>query len=137
MINEKSHPDSAGFWWYQSAHRPEWEMVKAREIYPGHICLYSCTKEWGGHTLELAREHLHGKWVKVNPPEQQQDNAQLLEAAFREGYVAGYDMGGSDVSAFECGSGSKHDNIRDRDQQDAWEQSDTYTAIHSASEDTK
>jgi hypothetical protein len=52
------------------------------------------------------------------------------ETIFREGYAAGYNNGGSDTSAFECGSGSKHDSARRRDENDAWEQSETYAAIN-------
>lgn len=60
-------PNAAGFWWWDNGR--EIEMVEARDLGRGHICLYSCSKGWGGHTLDMAKEHLKGLWKAVVKPE--------------------------------------------------------------------
>lgn len=49
----------------------------------------------------------------------------LTERAFREGYNEGYRNGGSDTSNFEFGGGSRSISAKQKDQDEAWENSDT------------
>lgn len=51
-----------------------------------------------------------------------------VEAAFREGYKAGYNNGGSDAASYEWGGGSKHAATLLRDETSEWEQSDAKKA---------
>ena len=63
-----SVPDKPGFWWFKPVGDTQWEMVEARDIMNGHICLYATSGKWGGYTLHLAAEWLKGEWVYVPPP---------------------------------------------------------------------
>lgn len=65
----KNAPDRAGFWWWASPRTQDVEMVDARQLGLGHICLYSCSKEWGGYSIETAQEYLGGLWAEVEKPE--------------------------------------------------------------------
>lgn len=67
-------PNAAGFWWWDNGR--EIEMVEARDLGRGHVCLYSCSKGWGGHELEMAKEHLGGLWKAVPKPERKGGSAE-------------------------------------------------------------
>lgn len=48
-----------------------------------------------------------------------------IEAAFREGYKAGYRVGGDDQCAYEWGSGSKSDATQQKNQDQEWRDSES------------
>ena len=56
------------------------------------------------------------------------------EAAFREGYLAGYVQGGDDQSKYEWGGGLTHRNVRKRDETQAWNDSEAKRRIDEAPE---
>jgi len=48
-----------------------------------------------------------------------------FEAAFRDGYGLGYEQGASDASKFECGGGNTHKLTQNKNEDSAWETSET------------
>ncbi len=50
---------------------------------------------------------------------------ETIEAAFREGYAAGYNNGSSDQCSFEWGS-SKHSDVAKREKDTEWKDSEAF-----------
>jgi hypothetical protein len=64
-----SAPDKAGYWWWKGKGKRLWDMVEAREIYSGEICLYS-RRNWGGYNLKMAKTELPGIWIYIPHPDE-------------------------------------------------------------------
>lgn len=74
-------PDVAGFWWWLGDGKNRWELVEARDIHEGHLCLYSAEREWGGYSIEQAQERLKGQWIPVaRPPDKEQGASLAIES---------------------------------------------------------